>query len=371
MENQVPEPSQHEIDSIACHDSTEFYTNRFPEIKYKAVVIRDNKHRREIAKQWDIRKGNKVGYKALVTLNRKEINQIRKGETILIPDSVMDQKAYSCFPQYYCGAKDIPKIVMVSTLYLSYACYEYGKLVRFAATNTGKERTPTYPGRYALEWKKKEHRSSLDSNWVMPFTINFHHEAGNAFHKFTMPGYAASHSCCRQFMDDAEWLFYWGKGFRIDSNRKRIAKSGTPVIILDVFDYKKKKKGPWLDIRSNKDIVVDLPADPMAVEEALIPWCQIPDGAKGRIKNKNRFRYGEDTLRARGIIREGVNLIVTRNFNDERRKKEAAEKRKKAEEEKLKAEEEQKSDLEKEMEALEEKLQEAPKPDSIPREDIN
>ena len=106
------QPSQRELDSIACVDSTKFYTERYPEIKYKAVKIENWKQRSEIVREWDIRRGNFTKYKALVTLNRKEINQMRLGDTILIPDSVMDQKAYSCFPQYYCGAKDIPKIII-------------------------------------------------------------------------------------------------------------------------------------------------------------------------------------------------------------------------------------------------------------------
>jgi hypothetical protein len=183
-------------------------------------------------------------------------------------------------------------------------------------------------------WKQRVRHSSLDSTWIMPFTWNFHAQAGNAFHQFTMPGRPVSHSCLRQFMPDAEWLYGWGRGIRFDSSGKRLRLSGTPVIILDIFDFRRKKYGPWIDLTSNKDVEIELPAKPMQVEEAIIPLCQIPLTSRRSLHNYHRFKHGEDTLRARGIIREGVVLIETKNFNKLRREKAALEAKKKAEEEK-------------------------------------
>jgi lipoprotein-anchoring transpeptidase ErfK/SrfK len=122
----------------------------------------------------------------------------------------------------------------------SYACYEYGKLVRFAAANTGKERTPTFPGRYSMVWKQRLRISSLDETWEMPFTFNIHNEAGSAFHQFAMPGRPVSHSCIRQFLDDAEWLYNWGDKAIRDSTGW-IPHSGTTVIIIDYFDFNRKR----------------------------------------------------------------------------------------------------------------------------------
>jgi hypothetical protein len=320
-----------EAEQIAKHDV-------FPEIRYDRVKIRDYKHLLEIKEQFPYESGTISPRKILTTLNRQEFRYLSIGEEIIVPDTVIpDQRAYSIFPQYYHGAKDIPKIIMVSNKYQCYACYENGSLVRFAAANTGKERTPTFPGRYALVWKELDRRSSLDSNWHMPYTWNFHALAGNAFHKFDMPGRPVSHSCVRQFMDDAKWLFYWGKGAtkREDGELKHL--SGTPVIIVDIFDFSRKTGGPWLELKSNKDNIIELPEDPMAVEEALIPWCQIPLMSRNNEARK-KFLYAEDTLRARGIIRPNVRLIETQNFNVIRRKK-AEEEKKKAEEEKKKQEE--------------------------------
>jgi len=66
---------------------------------------------------------------------------------------------------------------------------------------------------------------------------------------------------------------------------------------------------------------------------------QIPDGSKASIPNKSRFIYAEDTLRARGIIRKGVSLIKTVDFNKIRRDKATREYKKKQEEEMKRIEE--------------------------------
>ncbi len=294
--------------------------SRYPEIHYKAVKIRDISHLKQIRKKYNHPTDWRAAWKTIMTLNRKEWRFFRPGQTIILPDTIVDDiKAYSLFPQYYQGAADLPKIIMVSAAFQCYGAYEYGKLIRFAAVNSGKEKTPTFPGRYALVWKERVRRSSLDSNWVMPYTYNFHGEAGNAFHQFDMPGYPASHSCVRQFMDDAEWLFNWGRGERRDTNGRTIRMSGTPVVIIDYYDFNWGRKGPWLKLTSNKDTILQLPPDPMKVEEALIPIVQIPYSSRGRLHNRQRFEHAEQILRERGIIRKGVVLTPTVNYNAKRR----------------------------------------------------
>lgn len=293
-------------------------------INYKMEIINDKKELNEILSQFGYSKENKLNNKVFITLNRKETKYLRIGDTIVIPDTIInDKKAYSCFPHYFPEAKDLEKLIIVSNEYQSYACYEEGELVRFAACNTGKEKTPTFPGRYALVWKDKKRRSSLDSTWIMPFTFNFHRYAGNAFHQFEMPGYPASHSCIRQFLSDAEWLFNWGKGVTVKDG-EQIWLSGTPVIILGVPDYSLRKSGPWSFLKSNKDKPIKLDFNPMDVEEALIPIIQIPESIRGWIPNRNRYKYAEDTLRARGIIAKNVTLTPSIDFNKLRREKKLA-----------------------------------------------
>jgi hypothetical protein len=298
--------------------------NEFPLINYTLDTIKSREHLKSILYKYRRTESNLKQHKVFITLNRKELRYLGVGSAYITPDTIVDDiRAYSVFPQYYPDGKDIPKIIFISNVYQSYACYEYGNLVRFAAANTGKERTPSFPGRYALNWKVRLHRSSLDSNWVMPFTWNFHTEAGSAFHQFDMPGRPASHSCVRQFLDDAEWLFYWGEGIKRDSLGKLIPLSGTPVIIIDHYDFNEGKGKQWLRLKNNKEKVIKLPENPMEVEEALIPIIQIPEMSRGSLRNKNRYIYAEDTLRARGVIRDGVKLIPSINFNQLRRERAA------------------------------------------------
>lgn len=326
----VPEKQE----KIVNRDSIEKVENeikydRFPKVKYHRVRIENNKQRNELLYEYREDKKNPIKNQIFCTLNRKARHYMRVGDTVIVPDTILKEKiAYSIFPQYYHAAKDIPKIIIMSNKYQAYAAYEHGVQVHFAAVNSGKEKTPTYPGRYYLNWKSELRISSLDSTWKMPFTWNFHRYAGSAFHQFTMPGYPASHSCARQFKEDAEWLYKWGRGSSYVDGEP-IDTSGTPVLIIDNYDYSKGSKGPWLYFSSNKDIQVELPENPLQYELPYIPITQIPEGARGSLPDKHRYVVAEDTLRARGWVREGVKLTESVNFNKLRKEKRLAEKRRK------------------------------------------
>jgi len=276
---------------------------------------------------------SKDSSKILAMLNRKELRYIRVGDTVLLPSVInKDTKAYSVLPQYYPAAADIPKIILISNKYQCYGCYEHGELVRFAACNTGTKGKPTFPGRYAVNWKQEMRISSLNMYWKLPFTVNFHLYAGNAFHQFDMPGRPVSHSCVRQYMDDAKWLFKWVKVAKLDSHKKFIPYTGTPVIILDMFNYNRKRGGPWWELKSNKDVVISLPEKPMEVEEALIPMSQVPKDARGAVPNRKRYLFAYDTLVKRGVIDTTFKLRESIDYNKLREGRVAA--RKKAEDKK-------------------------------------
>jgi hypothetical protein len=280
-----------------------------PLIHYTSFHIANRSDMDSIRKRFGRRDDNMAAHRALITLNRKEFGYIRVGDTIVVPDSVSsDLRDYSVFPQRYHGADTIRKLVMVSNAMQAYACYEYGYLVRFAACNTGTESKATFPGRYAMNWKERLRTSSLNENWKLPYNWNFHLYAGNAFHQFTMPGRPVSHSCVRQFMTDAEWLFNWGEGGIRDANNIMIPLTGTPVIIIDVFDFNRKKGGPWLELTSNQDGILKLPDAPMGVEEALIPISQVPSAVRGGLKDRARYEGAEKILRERGLIRPEARL---------------------------------------------------------------
>ncbi len=322
-ENRASELDSYQKETDTNESKYAVFSLDYPEIKYNLVHIDNITTLNSILNKY---KNSEIGQyyrKVLRTLNRKELQFFRVGQDVIVPDSVInDMRAYSIFPEDYPGAKKIEKLIIICNAMQAYACYEYGNLVRFAAANTGKEKTPTFPGRYALVWKQKVRRSSLDSTWVMPYTFNFHQFAGSAMHQFSMPGRPVSHSCVRQFEDDAVWIFSWGKGAKYDSTNTPIPLTGTPLIILNTFNFARKIGGPWLELMSNKSYRVELPLNPMEVEEALIPYVQIPKSSRGVLPNRERYINAEIVLRQRGVIREGVELIQSVDFNEVRRKKE-------------------------------------------------
>lgn len=309
---------------------TDSMESRYPEIRYVRTVIDSRQTLDSIRRTFKKTTENWDAYRALTTLNRKDLQFFRLGDTVVLPETIVeDLTAYSLFPQYYAEARDIEKIIIVSAAYQSYACYENGELVRFAATNTGEEGKPTLPGRYAVNWKQLKRLSSLDSTWVMPYTVNFHLFAGSAMHQFEMPGRPVSHSCMRQFMSDAKWIYSWIDQGNVDqAKRVIIPYTGTPLIILDVFDFSRKKGGPWLDLTSSRDRKIELPDDPMNVEEALIPISQIPHTVRHGLPNKERYVTAEKVLRERGTIRENAHLKESIDHNKRRREKKRAQERK-------------------------------------------
>jgi lipoprotein-anchoring transpeptidase ErfK/SrfK len=240
--------------------------NNYPLIKYSRFFVADIKVLDSLKKTLND-SANKDLFNVVRLLNRKYINYIHVHDTILVPDQYSrDLRAYSIFPLHYPAADSIPKLIVVSNTYQSYGAYEHGRLVRFVPVNTGKKNDPLRAGLYHLMWKDKNHRSSINHDWVMPFTFNISRH-GNAFHQYKMPGYPASHGCVRQFMEDANWLYYWGQEWKKDSTGRINDNSGTPVLVLDNYDFSKGTKGPWHYLYSNKDFVLILPGDPLSAKK--------------------------------------------------------------------------------------------------------
>lgn len=301
--------------SIITNDSFAQEFPNFPKINYRVVNFKKNSELQRFIKEF-LPERNKTKFRIITTLNRKELRYFRIKEPIIVPDTfISDLRAYSVFPMFYEEAKEIPKIIVVSNVYQSYACYEFGKLVRFSAMNSGKRSSPTYPGRYSLQWKQRLRRSSFNENWIMPFTWNFHKLIGVAFHQFSLPGYPASHMCIRQFREDAEWLFNWGEGPKKDENGKIIPMSGTPVIIIDMYDFKTNPK-KWLQLTSNKDTITTLPAKPLEMEEALIPIIHVPPELRPLLSRTERKRYETalDTLISRGLLPKDIKLAPAKSL---------------------------------------------------------
>ena len=162
-------------------------------------------------------------------LNRVDGSRVQRLSTVVVPATwVDDELAYSPFPQTYGWAADKPKALVVDQSGQAFAAYEYGRLVRWGPVSTG-EGGKTPSGLFNLSWRSRGHRSSVDPAWYLEWYFNFIPSRGIAFHKYSLPGQAASHGCVRMLERDAQWLYEWGEA------------KNTAVLVLNCPDATK----PW------------------------------------------------------------------------------------------------------------------------------
>jgi hypothetical protein len=162
-------------------------------------------------------------------LNRVNASRLKRLATVVIPATWLDdENAYSPFPQEWAWAADHPKAIVVDQVAQAFAAYEYGRIVRWGPVSTGSlGQTPS--GLFHLSWRSRGHRSSIDPSWYLEWYFNFIPSRGIAFHKYSLPGQAASHGCVRMLERDSQWLYEWG-----DAPKKGV--KGTPVVVLGCPD---------------------------------------------------------------------------------------------------------------------------------------
>lgn len=180
----------------------------------------------------------------LLKINRLDRKHLRTGTSLVIPDASTDLVSVSPLPVKLEGARSIAKLLVVSRQAQAFGAYEFGTLVRWGPTSTGKKSTPTPAGLYHTNWKAKEHRSSINQSWILPWCFNIDDTKGVAFHKFDLPGYPASHGCVRLLEEDAKWIYDWAEPWLLSKPGHSMLAYGTPVIIFG--DYSYGEKAPWL-----------------------------------------------------------------------------------------------------------------------------
>jgi lipoprotein-anchoring transpeptidase ErfK/SrfK len=182
-------------------------------------------------------------FKLVLKINRLDRKHLRSGTTLIIPDASADLSSVSPLPLKLESARSISKMLLVSRQAQAFGAYEFGKLVRWGPTSTGKKSTPTPSGLYHTNWKARESRSSVNQSWILPWCFNIDNIKGVAFHKFDLPGYPASHGCVRLLEEDAKWIYDWAEPWLLSKPDRSILAYGTPVIIFG--DYSYGEKAPW------------------------------------------------------------------------------------------------------------------------------
>src|SRR5262245_6628564 len=210
-------------------------------VTYRSIAIKGAEWKKSLSQL-----RSEIGEEKLaiaLKLNRIDAQHLRADVTLVIPEQVADLITYSPFPHDLETARATPKLLLVSRRVQAFGAYEFGKLVRWGPTSTGKKSTPTPAGLYHTNWKSKATRSSVNAEWLLPWYFNLDNKRGISFHQFDLPGYPASHGCIRLLEDDATWIYGWADQWTLSTDRRRVETHGTPVIVFGEYDY--GMQPPW------------------------------------------------------------------------------------------------------------------------------
>lgn len=207
-------------------------------LRYQVVKLRGQKSIKEL----ETRLGPSA-FAIVLKINRLDRKHLRANATLIVPDANADLASLSPLPRKLETARSIPKLLLVSRQAQAFGGYEFGELVYWGPTSTGKKSTPTPAGLFHTNWRKRETRSSVNPSWVLPWCFNIDNMSGVAFHKFDLPGYPASHGCVRLLEEDAKWIYEWAEPWVLSKQNNSLQAYGTPVIIFGAYAY--GEKAPW------------------------------------------------------------------------------------------------------------------------------
>ena len=174
----------------------------------------------------------------LEKLNRTDRGHLTRLPVLVVPDRwLVDERAFSPFPMRYDGAAALSTALVVHLPAQAFGAYEFGTLVRWGPVSSGGEKSPTPPGLYHLNWRAAGRASTINPDWFLRWYFNFENEEGRAFHLYDLPGRPASHECIRLLERDAQWLFGWGREWRLDPRGVNVLDPGTPVLIVGAFEF--------------------------------------------------------------------------------------------------------------------------------------
>jgi hypothetical protein len=207
----------------------------------------------------------------IFALNRVDRAHARLNDTLVFPDTIVnDFNYYAPFPYVLQKAADIPRILFISQTIQAFAAYEYGLLVRWGPTSSGKRTTPTPNGLFHTNWKSKERISTVDEEWLLRWAFNIQSKEGISIHQYAMPGYPASHACARLLEEDAMWIYNWAEQWILSPDGKNILAYGTPVIIWGNYKFGSRK--PWRKLLDDPDAAKFTEID---LNEILAPYSKV------------------------------------------------------------------------------------------------
>jgi lipoprotein-anchoring transpeptidase ErfK/SrfK len=206
----------------------------------------------------------------VLKLNRVDAGHLRPGDTLMIPEPVTDISDLSPFPREVETAREIPRLLFVSRRVQAFGAYEFGRLVRWGPTSTGKRSTPTPAGLYHTNWRSKATRSTVNSEWLLRWYFNLDNAKGISIHEYELPGYPASHSCVRLLAEDAAWFYGWADEWKLSADHRQVVAYGTPVIVFGAYIY--GEKPPWKRLETDHCATTVTNGE---LEETLLPHLPV------------------------------------------------------------------------------------------------
>lgn len=246
--SEVPDSDDSQNPSTKLAGAPRLIVNPKP-LRFQVVVLQGEKSIKEL----EARLGPDV-FAFVLKLNRLDRKHLRSGASLVIPDTQPDLASVSPLPLKLAAARSTPKLILVSRQMQAFAAYEFGELVRWGPTSTGKKSTPTPAGLYYTNWKARERRSSVNQSWILPWCFNIDDITGVSFHQFDLPGYPASHGCVRLLQEDAKWLYDWAEQWVLAKPGDGILAYGTPVIIFGEYSF--GEKAPWQRLPDGAGVTV-------------------------------------------------------------------------------------------------------------------
>ncbi len=203
----------------------------------------------------------------VLKVNRIDRAHALEADTLLLPGDSLGLMDLSPWPLRLAAIDSIPKVILVSMRIQAFAAYEHGNLARWGPISSGGPNAPTREGRYSVGWKDAMHVSSVNSSWIMPWTVNIDREIGTALHQYSLPGLPASHCCIRLLEEDASWVYGWVTTWKVARDGKTVLVPGTPVVLFGTYDY--PSPPPWRRLAIDP-AVTDLTPGEMAAALQLL-----------------------------------------------------------------------------------------------------